>query len=140
LRTAAKAIIALGRLDADAAKALTDAIAYDPVFLIEDVQIEDIGRLTTFSRSKVRRRPDVAVQQRQQELAREKIKADIALTQATDRGNSVCAKRRPRPMPSSCAAKPRHPRLGRVAMRSTPIPVSPRWPTAEPWTASCRSR
>lgn len=34
---------------------------------------------------------EVAVQQRQQELAQEKIKADIAVTQATGRANSVRA-------------------------------------------------
>src|SRR5579859_7775981 len=40
--TAAKAITARGQLNVDAAKALTDAIAYDPIFVIEGVQIEDI--------------------------------------------------------------------------------------------------
>jgi regulator of protease activity HflC (stomatin/prohibitin superfamily) len=90
--TAAKAITARGQLNADAAKALTDAIAYDPVFIIEGVQIEDISFSADYIRSvEARMQAEVAVQQRQQELAQEKIKADIAVTQATGRANSVRA-------------------------------------------------
>src|SRR5215831_9186103 len=90
--TAAKAITARGQLNADAAKALTDAIAYDPVFVIEGVQIEDITFSADYIRSvEQRMQAEVAVQQRQQELAQEKIKADIAVTQANGRANSVRA-------------------------------------------------
>jgi regulator of protease activity HflC (stomatin/prohibitin superfamily) len=88
--TAAKAISARGQLNVDAAKALTDAIAYDSVFQIEGVQIEDISFSADYIRSvEARMQAEVAVQQRQQELAQEKIKADIAVTQATGRANSV---------------------------------------------------
>jgi len=88
--TAAKAITARGQLNVDAAKALTDAIAYDSVFQIEGVQIEDISFSADYIRSvEARMQAEVAVQQRQQELAQEKIKADIAVTQATGRANSV---------------------------------------------------
>jgi regulator of protease activity HflC (stomatin/prohibitin superfamily) len=90
--TAARAISARGQLNADAAKALTDAIAYDAVFIIEGVQIEDISFSADYIRSvEARMQAEVAVQQRQQELAQEKIKADIAVTQATGRANSVRA-------------------------------------------------
>jgi regulator of protease activity HflC (stomatin/prohibitin superfamily) len=90
--TAAKAISARGQLNVDAAKALTDAIAYDSVFQIEGVQIEDISFSADYIRSvEARMQAEVAVQQRQQELAQEKIKADIAVTQATGRANSIRA-------------------------------------------------
>jgi regulator of protease activity HflC (stomatin/prohibitin superfamily) len=90
--TAAKAISARGQLNADAAAALTQAIAYDPIFVIEGVQIEDISFSPDYIKSvEQRMQAEVAVQQKQQELAQEKIKADIAVTQATGRANSVIA-------------------------------------------------
>jgi regulator of protease activity HflC (stomatin/prohibitin superfamily) len=90
--TAQRAITARGQLNADAAKALADAIAYDPVFVLEGVQIEDITFSADYIHSvEARMQAEVAVQQRQQELAQEKIKADIAVTQATGRANSVVA-------------------------------------------------
>jgi regulator of protease activity HflC (stomatin/prohibitin superfamily) len=90
--TAAKAISARGQLNVDAAKALADAIAYDSVFQIEGLQIEDISFSADYIRSvEARMQAEVAVQQRQQELQQEKIKADIAFTQATGRANSVRA-------------------------------------------------
>ena len=90
--TAQRAITARGQLNADAAKALTDAIAYDPIFVIEGVQIEDIEFSKDYIRSvEARMQAEVAVQQRQQELAQERIKAEIAVTQATGRANSIRA-------------------------------------------------
>jgi len=90
--TAQRAITARGQLNADAAKALTDAISYDPIFVIEGVQIEDIAFSPDYIKSvEARMQAEVAVQQRQQELAQEKIKADIAVTQANGRANSVRA-------------------------------------------------
>jgi regulator of protease activity HflC (stomatin/prohibitin superfamily) len=63
--TAARAISARGQLNADAAKALIDAIAYDPVFIIEGVQIEDISFSADYIRSvEARMQAEVAVQQR----------------------------------------------------------------------------
>ena len=88
--TAQRAITARGQLNADAAKALNEAIAYDPIFVIEGVQIEDIEFSKDYIRSvEARMQAEVAVQQRQQELQQERIKADIAVTQATGRANSV---------------------------------------------------
>ena len=49
--TAARAISARGQLNADAAKALTEAVAYDPVFAIESVQIEDISFSSDYIKS-----------------------------------------------------------------------------------------
>jgi regulator of protease activity HflC (stomatin/prohibitin superfamily) len=90
--TAQRAITARGQLNTDAGKALADAIAYDPIFTLEGVQIEDIAFSPDYIRSvEARMQAEVQVQQKQQELAQEKIKADIAVTQATGRANSVVA-------------------------------------------------
>ena len=90
--TAQKAITARGQLNVDAAKALTEAISYDPIFAIEGVQIEDIAFSSEYIRSvEARMQAEVEVQRRQQTLAQEKIKAEIAVTQATGRANSVRA-------------------------------------------------
>ena len=90
--TAQRAITARGQLNADAAKALTDAISYDPIFVVEGVQIEDIAFSPDYIKSvEARMQAEVAVQQQQQLLAQEKIKAEIAVTQATGRANSVIA-------------------------------------------------
>ena len=90
--TAQKAISARGQLNVDAAKALTDAISYDPIFAIEGVQIEDIAFSSEYIRSvEARMQAEVEVQRQQQTLAQEKIKAEIAVTQATGRANSVRA-------------------------------------------------
>ena len=90
--TAARAISARAQLNADAASALTSAIAYDPVFAIESVQIEDISFSQDYIRSvEARMQAEVEVQRQQQTLAQEKIKAEIAVTQATGRANSIRA-------------------------------------------------
>jgi regulator of protease activity HflC (stomatin/prohibitin superfamily) len=90
--TAQKAISARGQLNVDAAKALTEAISYDPIFAIEGVQIEDIAFSSEYIRSvEARMQAEVEVQRQQQTLAQEKIKAEIAVTQATGRANSVRA-------------------------------------------------
>ena len=85
-------IITRGQLNVDAAKALTEAIAYDPIFAIEGVQIEDIAFSNEYIRSvEARIQAEVEVQRQQQTLAQEKIKAEIAVTQATGRANSIRA-------------------------------------------------
>ncbi len=90
--TAQRAITARGQLNADAAAALTNAIAYDPIFIIEGVQVEDISFSDDYIHSvEARMQAEVQVQQKQQELAQQKIMADIAVTQATGRANSVVA-------------------------------------------------
>jgi regulator of protease activity HflC (stomatin/prohibitin superfamily) len=90
--TAQRAITARGKLNTDAAAALAAAVAYDPIFVIEGVQIEDIAFSPDYIHSvEQRMQAEVAVQQKQQELAQEKIKAEIAVTQAQGRANSVIA-------------------------------------------------
>jgi regulator of protease activity HflC (stomatin/prohibitin superfamily) len=90
--TAQKAITDRGKLNVDAAAALANAIAYDPIFTLEGVQIEDINFSPDYIRSvEQRMQAEVQVQQKQQELLQEKIKADIALAQANGRANSVRA-------------------------------------------------
>jgi regulator of protease activity HflC (stomatin/prohibitin superfamily) len=87
--TAASAISERGQLNADAAKALTDAMSYDPVFGVEGVQVEDIEFSAEYIKSvEARMQAEVQVQQKQQELAQEKIKAQIAVTQAEGDANS----------------------------------------------------
>jgi len=91
--TAARAISERGQLNADAAKALTDAMSYDPVFGVEGVQVEDIEFSPDYIKSvEARMQAEVQVQQKQQELAQEKIKAQIAVTQAEGEANSQRAR------------------------------------------------
>jgi regulator of protease activity HflC (stomatin/prohibitin superfamily) len=87
--TAARSISERGQLNADAAKALTDAMSYDPVFGVEGVQVEDIEFSQDYIKSvEQRMQAEVQVQQKQQELEQEKIKAQIAVTQAEGEANS----------------------------------------------------
>jgi regulator of protease activity HflC (stomatin/prohibitin superfamily) len=90
--SAQRAITDRGKLNADVQRALIEAMAYDPVFVVEGVQIEDIQFSSQYIQSvEARMQAEVAVQQRQQELAQEKVRADIAVTQATGRANAVRA-------------------------------------------------
>lgn len=90
--TAARAVTQRGPLNADVATALTAGLAYDPVFIIESVQIENISFSPAYINSvDARMQAEVEVQKFQQNLAREKVQADIAVTQATGRANSVRA-------------------------------------------------
>lgn len=90
--TAQRAITERGKLNADVAKTLTGALAYDPVFVIDTVQVEDISFSGEYIKSvEQRMQAEVQVSQMQQNLLQEKIKADIAVTQAQGRANSVLA-------------------------------------------------
>lgn len=90
--TAAKAIQNRGQLNADAAASIAQAIAYDPVFAIESAQIENISFSPEYIKSvEARMQAEVEVQRQQQNYQQEKIKADIAVTQATGRAQSVLA-------------------------------------------------
>jgi regulator of protease activity HflC (stomatin/prohibitin superfamily) len=90
--TAARAISARGQLNSDSATALTQAIAYDPVFIIESVQIEDISFSQDYIKSvEQRMQAEVEVQRLRQNLEREKVQAEIVVTQATARANGVRA-------------------------------------------------
>lgn len=90
--TAAKAISSRAQLNADAAKSLTEAIAYDPVFVVESVQIENIDFSPEYIKSvEQRMQAEVEVQKFRQQLERERIQAEIAVTQAKGRADSVRA-------------------------------------------------
>jgi regulator of protease activity HflC (stomatin/prohibitin superfamily) len=90
--TAARAINARGQLNADAGKAIIEAISYDPVFTIESAQVENIEFSADYIKSvEQRMQAEVEVQKLQQNLQREKVQADIAVTQATGRANSIRA-------------------------------------------------
>lgn len=90
--TAAKAISSRGQLNADAVASIIQSIAYDPVFIIESAQIENISFSPDYIRSvEQRMQAEVEVQRQQQNYQQERIKADIAVTQATGRANSVVA-------------------------------------------------
>lgn len=88
--TAAKAISNRGQLNADAAASLSQSIAYDPVFVIESAQIENISFSPDYIKSvEQRMQAEVEVQRQQQNYQQEKIKADIAVTQAKGRAEST---------------------------------------------------
>ena len=90
--TAARAISDRAKLNADTDAALTQSIAYDPTFIIESTQVEDIAFSSDYIKSvEDRMRAEVEVQKLQQNLAREKVQADIAVTQAQGRANSIRA-------------------------------------------------
>jgi regulator of protease activity HflC (stomatin/prohibitin superfamily) len=90
--TAARAISARGQLNADSAKALTEAIAYDPVFAIESVQVEDIAFSPDYIKSvEQRMQAEVEVQKFRQQLEREKVQAEVVVTQAKAKADAVRA-------------------------------------------------
>lgn len=90
--TAARAISARGELNADASKAISDAITYDPIFVIDSVQVEDISFSGEYIKSvEARMQAEVEVAKFKQQLEREKVQAEIAVTQANGRAASVLA-------------------------------------------------
>jgi regulator of protease activity HflC (stomatin/prohibitin superfamily) len=88
--TAANAISERAKLNTDISVALKEALAYDPIFIIDSVQIEDISFSPDYIRSvEDRMRAEVEVLKLQQNLAREKVQADIAFTQADGRARAI---------------------------------------------------
>lgn len=93
--TAARAISERGKLNADVADAIRQAIAYDPVFVVEGVQIENIEFSKEYIKSvEARMMAEVEVQRQRQNLEQEKIKADIAIQTARGQAESLLANRR----------------------------------------------
>jgi len=90
--TAAKAISARGQLNADAGKALIDAVSHDPIFVIDSVQVEDIAFSGEYIKSvEQRMQAEVEVLKLRQNLEREKVQADIVVTQAKAKADAVRA-------------------------------------------------
>lgn len=90
--TAARAITARGQLNSDATKAMIDAIAYDPTFIINSVQIENISFSGDYIKSvEARMQAEVEVQRLRQNLDREKVQAEIVVTQARAQADATRA-------------------------------------------------
>lgn len=90
--TAARAITARGQLNADVAKAIGKALEYDPVFIIDSVQVEDIKFSGEYIKSvEQRMQAEVEVQRLRQNLDREKVQAEIVVTQAKAKADAVRA-------------------------------------------------
>lgn len=87
---ASTAIQERGRLNADIAAAIQKAVV-GPV-IIESVQIEDISFSAIYEQSiEARMLAEVEVQKRQQELAQQKVQAEITVTQAQATADAVVA-------------------------------------------------
>lgn len=90
--TAQRVISERGQYNLDVDKALRDALAYDPIFIIDSVQVEDIAFSPEYIKSvEARMTAEVQVSREEQNLKQERIKANIAIAQADGRAGSVIA-------------------------------------------------
>jgi len=88
--TAVRAITQRGPLNADVMRALTDSMAYDPIFIVEGVQIENIDFSPDYIKSvEARMQAEVEVQRLRQNLERERVQAEIVVTQAKAQADRV---------------------------------------------------
>ena len=90
--TAVKAIQERGTLNSAIKDAITDTLKYDPMIIIESVQLENIEFSQNYLHSiEQRMLAEVEVQKLQQNAEREKVQAQITVTQATAKANAVRA-------------------------------------------------
>src|SRR5947209_12253108 len=90
--TAVKAIQERGALNSAIKDAITDTLKYDPMIVIESVQLENIEFSANYLHSiEQRMLAEVEVQKLQQNAEREKVQAQITVTQATAKANAVRA-------------------------------------------------
>ena len=90
--TAVKAIQDRGALNSAIKDAITDTLKYDPMIVIESVQVENIEFSANYLHSiEQRMLAEVEVQKLQQNAEREKVQAQITVTQATAKANAVRA-------------------------------------------------
>ena len=90
--TAVKAIQERGALNASIKDAITETLKYDPMIIIESVQLENIEFSQNYLHSiEQRMLAEVEVQRLQQNAEREKVQAQITVTQATAKANAVRA-------------------------------------------------
>jgi regulator of protease activity HflC (stomatin/prohibitin superfamily) len=149
--TAVKVIQERGSLNAEIKNAIAETLRYDPMLIIEAVQLENIEFSTNYLHSiEQRMLAEVEVQKLQQNAEREKVQAQITVTQATAKANAIRAeaqanadatrgsRAKPRPSISRSPAKPRPPLSRRVARRSRPIRTWLRWCRPSAGTACCR--
>jgi regulator of protease activity HflC (stomatin/prohibitin superfamily) len=88
--TAVRAITQRGPLNTDVTRALTEAMAYDPIFTLEGVQIENIDFSPEYIKSvEARMQAEVEVQRLRQNLERERVQAEIVVTQAKAQADRV---------------------------------------------------
>jgi regulator of protease activity HflC (stomatin/prohibitin superfamily) len=90
--TAVKAIQERGALNSAIKDAITETLKYDSMIIIESVQLENIEFSQTYLHSiEQRMLAEVEVQKLQQNAEREKVQAQITVTQATAKANAVRA-------------------------------------------------
>jgi len=90
--TAVKAIQDRGALNGAIKDAITETLKYDPMLVIESVQLENIEFSQNYLHSiEQRMLAEVEVQKLQQNAEREKVQAQITVTQATAKANAVRA-------------------------------------------------
>jgi regulator of protease activity HflC (stomatin/prohibitin superfamily) len=90
--TAVKAIQERGALNAAIKDAITESLKYDPMIVVESVQLENIEFSQNYLHSiEQRMLAEVEVQKLQQNAEREKVQAQITVTQATAKANAIRA-------------------------------------------------
>lgn len=90
--TAVKAIQDRGPLNSAIKDAISETLKYDPMIIIESVQLENIEFSQNYLHSiEQRMLAEVEVQKLQQNAEREKVQAQITVTQATAKANAVRA-------------------------------------------------
>src|SRR6266480_6671722 len=90
--TAVKAIQERGALNGAIKDAIADTLKYDPMIIIESVQLENIDFSANYLHSiEQRMLAEVEVQKLQQNAEREKVESQITVTQATAKANAVRA-------------------------------------------------
>jgi regulator of protease activity HflC (stomatin/prohibitin superfamily) len=90
--TAVKAIQERGTLNSAIKDAITDTLKYDPMLIIESVQLENIEFSANYLHSiEQRMLAEVEVQKLQQNAEREKVQAQITVTQANAKANAIRA-------------------------------------------------
>jgi regulator of protease activity HflC (stomatin/prohibitin superfamily) len=90
--TAVKAIQERGTLNSAIKDAISDTLKYDPMIIIESVQLENIEFSQNYLHSiEQRMLAEVEVQKLQQNAEREKVQAQITVTQATAKANATRA-------------------------------------------------
>jgi len=90
--TAVKAIQERGALNAAIKDAISDTLKYDPMIIVESVQLENIEFSQNYLHSiEQRMLAEVEVQKLQQNAEREKVQAQITVTQATAKANAIRA-------------------------------------------------
>ena len=151
--TAVKAIQERGPLNAAIKDAITATLRDDPMIIIESVQLENIEFSANYLHSiEQRMLAEVEVQKLQQNAEREKVQAQITVTQATAKANAVRAEAQANAEATRLngEAKASNIRItgeaeaaaieARAKARSAPIRTSSRWCRPSAGTACCRPR